>query len=169
MTTKTAELSMAIFLLLASIALMYKSSELNIGWISGRGPGAGMWPFYLALGMALSCVATIYRWYKRATPESRNEEPFLSSETFPIVAITVGSLLGLLIGIHIIGIYFSLAAFMIFYIGFVGRHNWLTTMLISIGTPIFIFCLFEWALTTSLPKGLSMFEPLYYPIYDLIY
>ena len=91
MTTKTAELSMAIFLLLASIALMFKSAELNIGWIPGRGPGAGMWPFYLALGMALTCLATIFRWYRRTTPQSRNEDPFLSPETFPIVAITTAT------------------------------------------------------------------------------
>ena len=169
MTTKTAELSMAIFLLLASIALMFKSAELNIGWIPGRGPGAGMWPFYLSLGMALSCLAIMYRWYKRVTPESRNEDPFLSPETFPIVAITTGALIGLLVGIHIIGIYFSLALFIVFYVGYVGRHSWGLTAALAIGTPVFIFCLFEWALTTTLPKGLEMFEPLYYPIYDLIY
>ena len=34
-------------------------------------------------------------------------------------------------------------------------------------TPVFIFCLFDWALTIPLPKGIS--EPLFYPIYDLIY
>ncbi|MFN0262915.1 tripartite tricarboxylate transporter TctB family protein [Tepidamorphus sp. 3E244] len=160
---------MAIFLLLASIAIAIKSTELNIGWIPGRGPGAGMWPFYLALGMALSCLWTLWRWYRRTTPESRSEEPFLSKETMPIVAITVGALFGLLVGIHIIGMYLSIALFMVFYIGFVGRHSWLVTAAFAIGTPIFMFCLFEWALTTTLPKGLEMFEPFYYPLYDLMY
>lgn len=81
----------------------------------------------------------------------------------------MGGLFGLLIGIHIIGMYASLALFMVFYIRFVGRHSWLVTALFAIGTPVFMFCLFEWALTTSLPKGLAMFEPLYYPLYDLMY
>jgi len=30
-----------------------------------------------------------------------------------------------------------------------------------------MFLLFEWALATTLPKGIS--EPLFYPLYDLIY
>jgi hypothetical protein len=38
---------------------------------------------------------------------------------------------------------------------------------VTIGVPVFIFCMFEWALTIPLPKAIS--EPLFYPIYDLIY
>ena len=169
MTVRTAELVIAIALLIGSIAVAIKAAELNVGWVPGRGPGAGAWPFWLAVGMGLSCVWTLVRWVRHVTPESRSQEPFIHSDTLPIVAITVGALLGLLIGIHIIGMYFSLALFMLFYVRFVGRHSWPVTIAVVIGTPVFIFCLFEWALTTSLPKGLSMFEPLYYPIYDLIY
>lgn len=169
MTTRKAELAMAVFLLLASIALMFKSMQLNIGWIPGRGPGAGMWPFYLSLGMALACLATLYRWFRGTTPQARSEEPFIAPDALPVVAITAGGLFGLLVSIHIVGMYIGLAAFMVFYLRFVGRHSWLMTTMFAVGTPIFIFCLFEWALTTTLPKGLAIFEPLYYPLYDLMY
>ena len=33
--------------------------------------------------------------------------------------------------------------------------------------PIFIFCLFEWALKIELPKSIT--EPLFYPIWDIMY
>lgn len=167
MTVRTAELVMAIFLAIASIGIMVKAAELSIGWIPKRGPGAGAWPFWLALIMLLSCFATIFRWVRRATPESRSEEQFMSAHTLALVGVTVGALLGLLIGTVTIGIYFSLLAFVFFYVKILGRHGWGISIVLTIATPVVIFMLFEWALTIPLPKGIS--EPLFYPIYDLIY
>ena len=64
MTVRTAELLMAITTLLVSLGLMLNvyTDDLSIGWVSGRGPGAGMWPFWLSAGMALASVATLVRW-----------------------------------------------------------------------------------------------------------
>jgi putative tricarboxylic transport membrane protein len=167
MTVRTAELLMAIALALLSVAFMTKSAELNIGWVPGRGPGAGAWPFWLSVGMLLASLATLYRWFRGVTPESRSTEVFMSRAAISIVGTAVAALTALLIGIHFIGIYVSLILFLLFFIRIVGRHSWLTTLSISLLTPVFIFCLFEWALTIPLPKALS--EPLFYPIYDLIY
>ena len=167
MTVRTAELLMAIALALLSIAFMVKSTELNIGWVEGRGPGAGAWPFWLSLGMLLASLATLYRWFRRVTPESRSTEVFMSRSAVSIVGTAVAALTALLIGIHIIGVYFSLILFLFFFVRIVGRHSWPTTIGIALVTPVFIFCLFEWALTIPLPKAYS--EPLFYPLYDLIY
>ena len=167
MTVRTAELLMAIALALLSIAFMVKSAELNIGWVQGRGPGAGAWPFWLSLGMLLTSLATLYRWFRGVTPQSRSSEVFMSKSAVSIVGTAVIALTALLIGIHIIGIYFSLILFLLFFVRIVGRHSWLTTVGIALLTPVFIFCLFEWALTIPLPKAYS--EPLFYPLYDLIY
>lgn len=169
MTTRTAELAMAIVFLLLSLGIMLKSTELFIGWVPGRGPGAGAWPFWLSVGMALASAWTIVRWWLRLTPPSRSEDPFIEPGYAPIVLITVAALLGMLIAIHFVGMYLGLAAFLLFYLKVVGRHGWGLSLAFTIGTPIFVFCLFEWALTTSLPKGLPVFEPLYYPLYDIIY
>jgi putative tricarboxylic transport membrane protein len=167
MTVRTAELLMAIALALLSVAFMAKSAELNIGWVPGRGPGAGAWPFWLSVGMLLASLATVYRWFRGVTPESRSTEVFMSRSAVSIVGTAVAALTALLIGIHFIGIYLSLILFLLFFIRIVGRHSWLTTLGITLLTPVFIFCLFEWALTIPLPKALS--EPLFYPLYDLIY
>jgi hypothetical protein len=166
-TVRTAELLMAIALALLSVGFIVKSAELNIGWVEGRGPGAGAWPFWLSLGMLATSLITIVRWFMRATPESRSTEPYMSKSAVSIVGTAVAALTALLIGIHFIGIYFSLFLFLVFFIRIVGRHSWLTTLAISLATPVVIFCLFEWALTIPLPKAIS--EPLFYPIYDLIY
>lgn len=158
---------MAVLLALASIGLMVKSAELNIGWVAGRGPGSGAWPFWLSTGMLLSCLAVIYRWFNKVTPESRNYEAYMSRQTMVIVGISAGSIVFLLSATHLVGIYISLFFFLMFYLKFVGRHSWLLTGLMMVLVPVFVFCLFEWALKIPLPKSIS--EPLFYPIYDLMY
>jgi hypothetical protein len=73
----------------------------------------------------------------------------------------------LLIATHFVGIYAALVLFLVFYLKFIGRHKWGLTIILTIGVPVFIFCLFEWALKIPLPKSIT--EPLFYPIYDLMY
>jgi len=167
MTTRTAELLMAILMGLLSVGLMWKSTELEIGWIPDRGPGGGAWPFWLSAVMLLCCLVTVYRWWRRATPQSRSEAEFMDRNTRRINFITVGSLVALLGLTHVIGIYFAIFFFLLFYIRFVGRHSWPLTGILSVATPIFLFFFFEALLRILLPKGYS--EPLFYPLYRIIY
>ena len=167
MTVRTAELLIAILLALCSIGLMIKSAELRIDWVPERGPGSGAWPFWLSTGMLLACLATIVRWFRKVTPESTNLDLFMTRETVLLVGISAGSIVFLLVVTHLLGIYVALFLFLLFYLKFVGRHSWLVTVTMMILVPIFIFCLFEWALKIPLPKSIS--EPLFYPIYDLMY
>jgi hypothetical protein len=167
MTTRTAELLMAILMGLLSIGLMWKSTELEIGWIPDRGPGGGAWPFWLSGVMLLCCLFTIYRWWRKATPESRSDAEFMDQNTRRINYITVGSLVALLVLTHVIGIYFGIFLFLLFYIRFVGQHSWLLTGILSVASPIFLFFFFEAMLKILLPKGYS--EPLFYPLYKIIY
>jgi putative tricarboxylic transport membrane protein len=167
MTVRTAELLMAVVLVLLSLGFMIKSAELTIGWVPGRGPGSGAWPFWLSAGMLAATIVTIVRWFTRATPESRSTEIYMSKGAVSIVGTAVAALVALLIGTHYIGIYLSLMLFLVFFIRIMGRQSWPITLGIALLTPVGVFCLFDWALTIPLPKGLS--EPLFYPVYDLIY
>lgn len=168
MSVRTAELVMAIAMAAASIALMYSvGSELPIGWVRGSGPGAGAWPFWLAAGMFVCCVATIIRWFTKATPESTDESPFIDGRSLKIVGLSVLLLVLLLAGFDTISAYISIAIFLFVYVRLLGGHKWLTSILIVVLTPIVLFFFFEWALSIPLPKGYV--EELYYPLYDLIY
>ena len=167
MTVRMAELVAAIVLALCSIALMFKSAELNITWIEGRGPGSGAWPFWLSGGMLLCCLWTMVRWYRGITPESKNLDLYMTRDTVIIVGTSAGAILFLLGATHFVGIYVSLLFFLLFYLKFIGKHSWKLTIILTVGIPVFIFCLFEWALKIPLPKSFT--EPLFYPIYDLMY
>lgn len=168
MKVRTVELLVALALALISIAIMIKSTDgLSIYWVREKGPGSGVWPFYLSAGMLGACLMVLYQWFRKSTPESRSDEVFMTASTVRIVGITVAALFMLLLGTHIIGLYFSMALFLIFYLRILGRHTWLLTMVLAIATPLGIFFFFEGALVLPLPKGYS--EPLFYPLYDLIY
>ena len=167
MTVRTAELVMGILTALASVGLMAKSAELNIGWIEGRGPGSGAWPFWLSLGMLLASLATLARWFLRVTPESRSAEPYMTKDTAIAVGTSAAAIFFLLLATHFVGLYASLILFLLFYLRFIGRHTWPMTGILTVAIPVFIFCLFEWALKIPLPKEIT--EPLFYPVYDLMY
>ena len=168
MKVRTVELLMAVALALVSIAIMIKSTDgLAIYWVPEKGPGSGVWPFYLSAGMLVSCLMVVYQWFRRSTPESRSDELFMDPDTVRIIGITVAALFLLLLGTHIIGLYFSMMLFLIFYLRFLGRHTWLLTLILSLATPIALFFFFEGALVIPLPKAFS--EPLFYPLYDFIY
>ena len=167
MTVRAAELLMAVILALSSLYLMWKSAELPIGWIEGEGPGGGAWPFWLALIMLISCVITIVRWFKGATPESRSTEEYMNTLTLQINAVTVGSLFLMLFAIQFIGMYFSMMLFMLFYLRIVGRHTWTLTLSVGIGMPIFLFFFFEAVLKIIMPKGYA--EPLFFFFFKIIF
>lgn len=160
MTTRTAELLMAIAMLMVSLSLMWtiRSEELIVGWIEGRGPGAGMWPFWLAVGMALAALWTLVRWFQGATPESRNESPYIDPDHFGLVAASFVGLTLMVFLVGIVGTYIAVPLFLGAYMRLVGKHGWGVVAAMMIGAPIFLYFLFEWQLSVYLPKGLPMFE-----------
>ena len=168
MTVRQAELLMAIATCLMSLGLMWSSTDgLAIGWVPGKGPGSGFWPFWLSLGMLLASITTLVRWFLRATPESRSTELYMSRASLTIVGTSVGALLLLLIGIHTVGMYVSLLFFLFLYVKVLGNHSWAITIFIVLGAPVGIFALFEWALQIPLPKAVT--EEWFYPVFDVMY
>ena len=98
---------------------------------------------------------------------SRSQAPFMDKETFQLFFV-VSAALTVMIGlIHVIGVYFSLPLFLAFYMRYLGQHSWRLISSFAILAPVITFMFFEVALTKTLPKGFT--EPLFYPIYDLIY
>ncbi len=162
---RVAEFVMALVMALFSMYLMWKSTELPIGWIPDEGPGGGAFPFWLSLGMLVCCLWMLVRWVTRKSPPSRSTEVYMSPRTLKWFLLVAGSLTVMIGLTHIIGIYGAVPLFLIFYIRFLGRHSWLITGALAVCTPIAAFFFFEIALKKTLPKGFT--EPLFYPLYDI--
>ena len=156
---------MGVLMAVFSVYVMYKSAELNIGWIPGEGPGGGAYPFWLAVGMLICCIAIIVRALLRLSPPSRSTEPYMDRHSLMLFLIGAGSLTVTIGLIKIISAYGAIFVFLLFYLRFVGRHPWRLTAAVAIATPIVSFYFFDITLRIILPKGYA--EPLFYPLYDI--
>ncbi len=162
---RRAELIVALVLALSSIGLMVKSAELPIGWIPGEGPGGGAFPFWLSAGMLICCVWIVVNWIRKVGPVATSTATYFDKDTLVLFLLAAGSLTVMIGLIHVIGVYFSVPLFLIFYVRFVGRHSWPLTGSLAVLTPIVAFFFFEIALRITLPKGKT--EPMFYPLYDI--
>jgi len=161
---RRAELIAGIVLAALSIYLMWKSTELDIGWIPDEGPGGGFWPFWLATFMLGSSIWTIVNWARRATPASNSDEPFMDSYAVKQFVLVGGGVLAMVGAVYVVGMHLATSLFFIYYIRFLGRHSWTVTLAIAGLSPVIIFLFFDVALRKFLPIG--MMEPLYLPLYD---
>jgi hypothetical protein len=117
--------------------------------------------------MLVCSLWIILRWFRGIGAFADSEEPYMDRHALNQFLLGAGSL-GVMIGlIHFIGVYGSVPLFLIFYMRVLGGHTWSRTATLAILTPIVTFLFFEIALKITLPKGFT--EPMFYPIYDLVY
>lgn len=166
---RLAEIVTAGVLALLSIYLMWKSTELNVGYISGEGPGGGAWPFWLSGIMLICTVMIAINWYRQTSPPSRSDEPLLDGYGKRTLVLVGGGLLGFIGLTGIISMYGAMAVFLLYYLRFLGRHSWSLTLTLAIAIPIGFFFFFEALMRITLPKGLKFTEPFYNFLYAIIY
>jgi hypothetical protein len=165
MSTRVAELAMAILMGVFSLYLMYKSAELPIGWIPDEGPGGGAWPFWLSVMMLLSCVGIIVNWARRKGSVAVSEEPYIERGVMVEVGLVAVALIVTVGLFSVIGVYGALPLFLLFYLRFLGNHSWGLSVSLAVLIPIVTFFFFEITLKITLPKGVT--EPLFYPLYRI--
>lgn len=166
---RRAEIITASVLALFSIYLMWKSTELNVGYIRGEGPGGGAWPFWLSGVMLVCTLMIVVRAVRRKTVPSQSDEPFLDNYGKKMLMLVGGGLLGFIALIDIVSMYGAMFFFLLYYLGFLGRHTWRLTITLSVLLPIGFFFFFEALMRISLPKGMSFTDPVFNFLYSIIY
>ena len=171
---RRAEFVTAIVLALLSVYLMWKSGEgpewdteyvhwSNIGInIDGSGPGKGFFPFYLALGMLLSCLWIIVNAVRRRSPPSQSAEPFMDGYAKKMLLLVGGGLIGFLILIDLISMYAAIAVFMLYYMLILGRHPATLSIVTSLVVPFWLYLFFDIVMTKVQPKGTRWIEDTFY-------
>ncbi len=166
---RLAEIVTAGVLALLSIYLMWKSTELNVGYIPDEGPGGGFWPFWLS-GIMLICTGLIaFNWFRRSSPPSQSDEVLLDGYGKRTLVLVGGGLLVFIGLISIISMYGAMAVFLVYYLRFLGRHSWGLTATLSIAIPVVFFVFFEALMRITLPKGMKFTEPFYNFLNTIIY
>ncbi len=166
---RRAEITTAGVLALFSIYLMWKSSELETGYVRGEGPGGGAWPFWLS-GIMLVCTGVIaWNGIRGTSPPARSTEPLFDRYGRRMLVLVGGGLLGFVALIDVVSMYGAMCLFLLYYLKFLGRHSWGVTLTISFGLPVLFFFFFEGLMRITMPKGLPFTEPLYNWLYSIIY
>jgi putative tricarboxylic transport membrane protein len=166
---RLGEIVTAGVLALLSIYLMWKSTELNIGYVPDKGPGGGAWPFWLSALMLGCTVMIAVNWARRTSPPSQSTEPVLDPEGRRMLLQVGGGLLGFVALIGIISMYGAMAVFLFYYLWFLGRHSLWLSLTISIVMPLAFFFFFEGVMRVTMPTGMSFTDPVFDLLYDIIY
>ena len=166
---RRAEITTAGLLALFSIYLMWKSAELEIGFIPDEGPGGGAWPFWLSAAMLICTLVIGFNGIRRRSPPSQSDEPFLDAYGLKMLLLVGGGLIAFVGLTHIISMYGAMLLFLLYYLRFLGRHSWTLTLTMAIALPLAFFFFFEGLMRITLPKGLSFTDPVFNVLYDIIY
>jgi len=164
---RRTDLLVACILVVLSAYMMWKSTELPIGWRPEYGPGGGAFPFWLSVGMFLCSGLIAIRSLRGLTPESQSDAPFFADAEARRLIFTVAGALTAMIavvsGVYVygvpivpaLGVYVAVPVFIVFYMKYLGSHSWPLTIAIAIGVPVVTFLFFEKLLLILLPKGLT--------------
>jgi len=160
---RTAEIVMAVAMMLLSIYFMVHATVLPIGWTPGTGPGGGAFPFWLSAIMFIAATGILVRELLAAHAGRGSRSAFISRGALRDILIVAVSLLLTIAAIHVVGAYVAMVVFLAFYLRVMGHAHWYSIAAFCVATPVFVFFFFEVTLKILLPKGIT--EPLFIPLY----
>lgn len=166
---RIGEIVTAGILALFSIYLMWKSTELPIGYIAGRGPGGGAWPFWLSAIMLLCCLMIAVNWWRGTSPPSQSSEPVLDAHGWRMLILVGGGIVVFVALVNIISMYGAVAVFLLYYVKYLGRHGWGLSLSLALITPLAFFFFFEGAMRITMPSGMPFTDPVFNVLYEIIY
>jgi putative tricarboxylic transport membrane protein len=144
---RAAELVTASVLMLLGGLVLFDAVQLGFGW-GPDGPRSGFFPFWLALIMVVACGVIFIQALFDHTSKS-----FVSREQLGSVLKVLWPAVAAVALMHFVGLYVASALYMGFYMRWVGRHSWVTVVVIALGVPIGSFLVFEKWFLVPMPKG----------------
>ncbi len=145
-----AETLVALGLVLGAGLLVREALRLPVAW-TGAGPGAGFFPFWLAVGVAASAVVVFVKSLRGLTTGPR--APFIPGRAWKPLLIAFLPMVAVIAVIGTLGIYLGGALYLAGYMWFVGRHRWTQVVLVSVLVPLVLFLIFERWFLLPMPKG----------------
>ena len=158
-SNRTADIVVAILLLVICGIVIYDSNRVGFHWVEGEGPAPGYFPFYVAIVLGVSSLINLISAIRAPGPSG----VFVAMRPFGrVLAVLLPSLvfIALIGGIEIgpidvpgLGIYVASAIFILCFMLVIGRENFFKAAAISVGVPLTLFMMFERWFLVPLPKG----------------
>ncbi len=155
---RAADLVTAGFLIAVAGIVLYDALRLGVGW-STDGPKSGFFPFWLALVLLLCAGAVFTRAWRRHADGvfvTRAQLIPVGKVLIPVVVfilLTSGIKLGDRTVLPALGLYVAAALYLAVYMRWVGRHRWVTVVVLAIAIPVVTFVIFEKWFIVPMPKG----------------
>ena len=145
-----ADIACGLVLLLLGGLVLWGSLTLKIGW-GLNGPESGFFPFWLAVGLVICSGAIVLKAFFLGS--SYTDRPFVRKGGWvPVVKVAVPAF-GMVALTEAIGLYPAAAIYLAVYMRWIGRHRWVTILLVSILLPVASYFLFDKWFLIPMPKG----------------
>ncbi len=144
---RTADLTTAMVLMAGGSLVIWDSLRLGIGW-GTDGPKSGFFPFWLAVALFACCLGIVAQALRRG-----DRSRFLKREAIRPVLQMLLPAAGFVLATQFVGLYVATAAYMAFYMRWIGRYSWAAVVVMSIAFPVVTFLVFEKWFLVPMPKG----------------
>jgi putative tricarboxylic transport membrane protein len=145
---RTADIVCGVVLAVVGVVVLVEGLRLGIGW-STDGPQPGFFVFYLGVALLVSAAFAVVGAIRRA----HGAAPFVAPGQLRSVATVLFPAVAMVVLTHVVGLYVSGALYVAAYMRGIGRHRWVTTVLVAIAIPVATFLIFEVWFLVPLPKG----------------
>lgn len=146
---KTAELCVAGFTFALGAVVVYDSWRLGAQWAED-GPQTGYFPFYVGL---ILCVASLVNLVSALLTGKEKGEPFIEVGQLKLVLSVLVPSTVFVAFVGWLGIYVSAILYIGFFMRWLGNYVWWKVALVSLGTSVFFYTVFEIWFQVPLPKG----------------
>jgi putative tricarboxylic transport membrane protein len=147
---RTMDIVIALALLVVASVVIADSLRLGMRWGDIEGPGAGYFPFYIGVILAVSSFAVLLR---AAFDRREAARTFVSAPAFRQVLAVLVPLIFYVAVIGLVGIYVASALFIALFMGYFGRYSPLKCIAVGACVALFLFGMFEIWFLVPLPKG----------------
>lgn len=147
LSTRSVELGVALLLFALGALVAFKSWQLGAGW-RDDGPGAGYFPFYIAVLICASSAVIA----ARALAGGRGKV-FVTFRQLRLVMTVLLPSIGFVVAVQLLGLYVGSVLFIAGFMIWVGRYPWPKSLGIALAVMVLAFLMFEVWFKVPLYKG----------------
>lgn len=146
----TVEAVVALVILVAGVAVLVESWRLGARW-TDEGPGAGYFPFYIALVMSACSLGILV---KALRSRREDQDVFVDRVQLRRVLQVLLPAVVYVMAVQVLGLYLASAVYIAGFMVVLGRYSWLRSIVVGVCINALFFLMFEVWFKVPLFKGM---------------
>ncbi len=148
-STRTAEIAVALVLFTVGALVVYDSYRLGSKWGSD-GPQSGYFPFYIGL---LICISSVVTLAQAVSAKSGAGKPFVLWGPFKRVLTVLLPAALYVLCVKFVGLYVASAVYIAIFMIWLGKYAWWKSIAVGVVINAIFFMMFEVWFKVPLFKG----------------